>query len=105
PTTQEDNKTIIGGVEVPTLDQAQNGLDYYTKARYHAELHNVSQATIAILTKQGGVYSCLADLVTGSSYLELYDRTLTDEIVSHELGNNQTIINLAHVYLKARGIQ
>ena len=33
------------------------------------------------------------------------DGFATDALVSHSIGNNQTIIHLAHAYLKARGIQ
>jgi len=33
------------------------------------------------------------------------DSPVTDMIINHELVNNQTMINIAHAYLKARGIQ
>jgi hypothetical protein len=103
---QEDNRTIIGGVEVPSLDAAQNGLDYYHKAMDIASLHNASNYNI--LNAQAGVYSCLGSLLSQPQDelgVSMCDDSMTHAIVNHELGNNQTIIKLAHGYLKARGIQ
>lgn len=103
---QEDNKTIIGGVEVPSLDAAQSGVDYYHKAMDIALLHNASNYNI--LNAQAGVYSCLVSLLSQPQDelgVSMCDDIMTHAIVNHELGNNQTIIKLAHVYLNARGIQ
>ena len=33
------------------------------------------------------------------------DGTVTNSLVSHSIGNNQTILNCAHTYLNIRGIQ
>jgi hypothetical protein len=104
---QEDNRTIIGGVEVPSDNVDQNAIDYYHKAIDVATLHNASSDTINILNAQNHVYSCLDNLVSqqDESTASECDDSMTHAIVNHELGNNQTIIKLAHVYLKARGIQ
>jgi len=107
---QEDNKTIIMGVEVPSDNVDQNAIDYYHKAIDAATLHNASSDTINILNAQQQVYSCLHNLVSSGfqqseSMASGCDDTMTHAIINHELGNNQTIINLAHTYLKARGIQ
>jgi hypothetical protein len=40
-----------------------------------------------------------------SNSLRLCDSVITDSIVSHSLGNNQTVLSYAHNYLKVRGIQ
>jgi hypothetical protein len=104
---QEDNKTIIDNVEVPPSSVDQNALEYYHKAIDVATLHNASSDTISILNAQNQVYSCLDNLVSqqDANMESECDDTMTHAIVNHELGDNQTIIQLAHTYLKARGIQ
>jgi hypothetical protein len=102
---QEDNKTIINNVEVPPSSVDQNAIDYYEKEINVAQLHNASVNTINTLIAQYDVYKCLNALVNSEDMLSSCNNHITDLIVNHELGNNQTIINLAHTFLKARGIQ
>jgi hypothetical protein len=104
---QEDNKTIVGGIEVPPSSLDQNAIDLLHKSILVAQLHNASNDAINILFGQYDVYKCLDALVNSEQTIEpsYCDVRVTDLIVNHELGNNQTIINLAHTYLKARGIQ
>jgi hypothetical protein len=104
---QEDNKTIVAGIEVPSDSIDSNAIDYYHTAILEAQLHNASNDAINILFGKYDVFKCLDALVNTEQTIEpsTCDVRITDLIVNHELGNNQTIINLAHTYLKARGIQ
>lgn len=100
----KDNATKTAMLNVMTYQSGN-----YDRLTNIAKLHNATTAQLDSLTNQKNIFSCLSYLFDVSfgwtNSKSLCDSTLTDEIIHHDLGSNQTLIDLAHIYLKARGIQ
>lgn len=90
------------------IDDAINNQDRLTNI---AKLHNATVPELNIMTSGHNLLVCVNNLLAPNiaitnSYLNLVcDGPITDMVIHHELGDNQTMINIAHAYLKARGIQ
>jgi len=89
-----------------------NAIDNLDRLSNIAKLHNATVAQLNIFTSQHNLLICVEDLVVPSVYVYavntlsfVCDGPVTDMVVNHELGNNQTMIDLAHAYLAARGIK
>ncbi len=101
--------TSILALNINNIDRAIQNHDRLSNI---AKLHNILSAEEQnILTAQHNVLVCVEELIvpysmaTNGTLSFTWDGPITDMIVKHELGNNQTMINIAHAYLKARGIQ
>jgi hypothetical protein len=99
----------ILGLNSSNISNAIDSLDRLTNI---AKLHNATVTQLSILTSQHNLLVCVQDLVDPTVYVYavntlsfVCDSPVTDMVVNHELGNNQTMIKIAHAYLKARGIQ
>jgi len=106
---QEINATSsILTLNAQNIDNALNNQD---RLQNIAKLHNATDSELNNLTLGHNLLVCVDNILVPNfsitnSYLNLVcDGPVTDIIVHHQLGNNQTMIKIAHAYLKARGIQ
>jgi hypothetical protein len=86
------------------------------KHAYAAELHG-NRTAYNMLNSQNGILTCIDNTLLShvendtasqegaAQAASSCDGLVTDALVSLSIGNNQTILNWAHLYLKARGIQ
>jgi hypothetical protein len=117
PTLVMGQQTSIGGLNTQNI---RNVIDNQVKLMDEATLHN--QSDLANNLDNGlELLNCIRDLLNLNANPYGFNTTSTcDVIIKDQLttpllyrgvptdshyGNNQTMINLAHAYLKARGIQ
>jgi plastocyanin len=97
------NVSSILGLNSSNIDKA---MEAQSRLINIAKLHNASTSE---LYSEYSLLSCVSNVVNpGSAHFNSpasCDDDVTDMIVKHELGNNQTMIKVAYAYLKNRGIQ
>src|SRR2546421_12312411 len=69
-----------------------------------AKLHDATSATLDTFAVQRQVLACVQLYFSQSEIADCND-LLTGYLTHNELGNNQTMINVAKAYLKLSGIQ
>ena len=109
--------TTISGLNYNTI---QDAIDSQRILLNSAKLHNSTTEHIKQLGFGYDVLICVKDILTPPNtvnnintvfpgiyrtYVGQCDNEVTDGIVNHSAGMNQTIINIARDYLRARGIQ
>jgi hypothetical protein len=106
---QQTNVTSMMGLNASNINTA---MDNEGRAEDIAILHNVTKPEPHALNPKWFTLDCIYNLfqfskrVPGTAEaLSVCDDIITGNIVNHDFGNNQIMINLAHAYLKARGIQ
>lgn len=102
------------GIKIAGLDSSNIGqaLDNQKRIINIAKLHNAPTAKQNELVNTHNMMACVATVLDPPRYGNLgigsvisCTDQVTDMIVNHELGNNQSMISLAREYLKSQGIQ
>lgn len=105
--TSGNNLTKLFG---NTTNNFTSQTDNIQKSLDSAVLHNNTTA-FNLLKAQDEVLGCIdsvflfGDVMIHSESVSSCDYTVTYNIVHHSLGNNATLLHLAHQYLLARGIK
>jgi hypothetical protein len=110
---QNQTRIILGLLKATNVTGVEDAMDIIDRQVNSAKLHNATSQQIDKLNTKSHLLSCIADLVRPPNPYDAFhgfnlkqcEDNVTDMIVKHELGNNQTMIKVAYAFLKSRGIQ
>ncbi|MDQ6864122.1 MAG: hypothetical protein M3044_09885 [Thermoproteota archaeon] len=100
-TAETANVTSIMGLNAQNIQNYEFNLGRITDI---AKLHNATSATLGTFAAQRQVLTCVQLYFSQTEIADCND-LLTGYLTQNELGNNQTMINIAKAYLKLSGIQ
>ena len=98
---QTANVTSIMGLNAQNIQNYEFNLGRITAI---AKLHNATSAILDTFAAQRQVLTCVHLYFSQNEIADCND-LLTGYLTQNELGNNQTMINIAKAYLKLSGIQ